>query len=96
MCTLHYCACVQTSSCSTHFVPTARTKLIPPMMNMTPRPTMVEAEIHTITIGTKANLWEEVEEGRWRERRKGEREEGGREQGKREEKSKKLKSRAYA
>ena len=57
---------------------------------------MVEAEIHTITIGTKANLWEEVEEGRWRERRKGEREEGGREQGKREEKSKKLKSRAYA
>ena len=54
---------------------------------------MVEAEIHTITIGTKANLWEEVEEGRWRERRKGGRE-GGRREG--AGKSKKLKSRAYA
>ena len=50
-------------TCSTHFVPIARTKLIPPTMNITPRPTMVEAEIHTITIGTMANLWEEVEEG---------------------------------
>lgn len=37
--------------------------MIPPTMNITPRPTMVEAEIHTITIGTMANLWEEVEEG---------------------------------
>lgn len=43
-------------NCSTHFVPIARTKLIPPMTNMTPRPTMVEAEIHTMTIGAKANL----------------------------------------
>ena len=64
-----------TVSVFTHFVPTARTKLIPPTMNITPRPTMVEAEIHTITIGTMANLWEEVEEGRrWRKGGGGERE----------------------
>ena len=37
---------------------------------------MVEAEIHTITIGIKANLWEEVEEGRWREGGSGGRERG--------------------
>ena len=55
----YYTQCIQayaSESQQTHFIPIATTKLIAPTKNITPRPTRVDADIHSSMMGINASL----------------------------------------
>ena len=57
-------ACVCVCVCVIYFAPITNTKLMAPVMNITPIPTMVEIAKHQRKMGMKANLHVVGEDGR--------------------------------